>query len=83
MGFVLDCVRFNLGKLAFPILEPIFKRWENQNQDVRKYLRQGLTHLGERKAAISLLNLNMVLSLNPNHFLALVSRGRLYLAVCS
>ena len=80
MGFVLDCLRFNLGKLAFPILEPIFKRWENQNQDVRKYLGRGLTHLGERKAAISLLNLNMVLSLKPNHFLALVSRGRLYLA---
>lgn len=79
MGFALNCLWFNLGKLAFPILEPIFQCWENQNQDIRKHLRQGLTCLGKRKTAIALLNLNMVLSLRPNHFLALISRGRLYL----
>ena len=78
-SFDLNCLWFSLGKLVFPMLEPILQCWENRNRDIRKYFYQGLACLGKRKAAISLLNLNMVLSLRPNHFSALVSRGRLYL----
>ena len=79
MGYTQNYLRFRLGKLVFPLLEPIFQCWESRDTDVRLYLNQGLNYLNKRETAIALLNLNMVLSLKPNHFLALVSRGRLYL----
>ena len=78
-GSTVSSLRLRLGELVFPVLEPIFQRWENRGSDVRKHLHQGLICLDKGKTAIALLNLNMVLSLKPDHFLALVSRGRLYL----
>lgn len=75
----MSSLRLRLEELVFPALEPIFQCWENRGSDTRKHLHQGLICLDKGKTAIALLNLNMVLSLKPDHFLALVSRGRLYL----
>ncbi|MFQ5449828.1 MAG: hypothetical protein ACE5E9_04330 [Nitrospinaceae bacterium] len=61
------------------MLEPFFRIMENQNPDVKKHFTQAVTSLKENKTAIALLNLNMVLSLKSNHFLARVYRGRLYI----
>ena len=77
--YVLNCLWLQLGKLLFPLLERVFQRWENRAPGARRYLCQGLVSLNKGETAVALLNLNMVLSLNQDHFLALVSRGRLYL----
>ncbi len=45
---------------------------------MRRHFNQALLSLKKSKQAIALLNLNMVLSLKPNHFLARVFRGRIY-----
>ena len=79
MGYALNYLRLQLGKLVFYLFEPIFQCWENRDSDIREHLHQGLIYLDKGETAVALLNLNMVLSLKPNHFLALVSRGRLYL----
>lgn len=52
---------------------------ENKNPEVRRHFNQALASINEKKQAIALLNLNMVLSLNPKHFLARVFRGRIYI----
>ena len=46
---------------------------------MRRHFNQVLTSLDQRKQTLALLNLNMVLSLKPNHFLARVFRGRIYI----
>ena len=79
MSRAINYLQVQLGKFVFSLLEPIFQFWENQGTNVRIYLRQGLNSLDKEKTAVALLNLNMVLSLKPNHFLALINRGRLYL----
>ncbi|MDC1122415.1 hypothetical protein OAT11_03595 [Nitrospinaceae bacterium] len=56
----------------------MLKLVENKDPEVRRYFNQALLSLKKRKQAIALLNLNMVLSLKPNHFLARVFRGRIY-----
>ncbi len=71
--------RASIGKLLFPILEPIFITLENIRPDVRRHFDQALKSLGKRNMPVGLLNLNMVLSLRPNHFLARVYRGRIFL----
>ena len=79
MGYALNYLRLQLGKLVFYLFEPIFQCWENRDSDIRVHLHQGLIYLDKGETAVALLNLNMVLSLKPNHFLALASRGRLFL----
>lgn len=69
---------FKMGETIFPIFEPVLKLAENKNPEVRRHFNQALMSLSERKQTIALLNLNMVLSLKPNHFLARVFRGRIY-----
>jgi tetratricopeptide (TPR) repeat protein len=92
-GFFLACVfvklkkishliclaQFRLGKIIFPIFELIHHFIENKDPEVRRHFNQAITNTKEKKQAIALLNLNMVLSLNPRHFLARVFRGRIYL----
>ena len=70
---------FKIGERVFPIFEPILKLAENKNPEVRRHFNQVLTSLDQRKQTLALLNLNMVLSLKPNHFLARVFRGRIYI----
>jgi tetratricopeptide (TPR) repeat protein len=67
-----------MGETLFPLFEPMLKLSENKNPEVRRYFNQALLSLKKSKQAIALLNLNMVLSLKPNHFLARVFRGRIY-----
>ena len=67
-----------MGESIFPIFEPILQLVENKNPEVRRHFNQALINLNERKQSFALLNLNMVLSLKPNHFLARVFRGRIY-----
>ena len=74
--FNLFC--FKMGESVFPIFEPILKLAENKNPEVRRHFNQALINLNGRKQTFALLNLNMVLSLKPNHFLAHVFRGRIY-----
>ena len=69
---------FKMGKTIFPLFEPMLKLVENKDSEVRRHFNQALLGLKKRKQAIALLNLNMVLSLKPNHFLARVFRGRIY-----
>ena len=69
---------FKMGETIFPLFEPMLKLVENKDAEVRRHFNQALLGLKKRKQAIALLNLNMVLSLKPNHFLARVFRGRIY-----
>ena len=71
--------RFKLGKLCFPALEPLCILKENLQPEVRKHFDQAIKSIEKCNIPVGLLNLNMVLSLSPNHFLARVYRGRIYL----
>ena len=71
--------RYNFGKLLFPMLEPLFILRENLKTSVRRHFDQAIKHIENRNFAVAQLNLNMVLSLYPNHFLARVYRSRIYL----
>ena len=68
-----------MGKLFFPILEPLFILRENLSTTVRRHFDQAIKHIENKNLAVAQLNLNMVLSLYPKHFLARVYRGRIYL----
>ncbi len=79
MRSLLNWVQFKVGALFFPVLELVFQWWENRDADVRRHFYQALQCCDSKQMAIALLNLNMVLSLKPDHFQALVFRGRFYL----
>ncbi len=66
-----------VGRAIFYFIEPFFKLSENRNPEVRRYFNQALLNLKKSRQAIALLNLNMVIGLKPNHFLARVFRGRI------
>ncbi len=72
-------LRFKIGHFFFPLLEPIFRVRENWDSEVKKHFHQAIQNLEENKTTVALLNLNMVLSLQPRHFLARVYRGKIYL----
>ncbi len=76
-GFYL--IRYSIGKLFFPVLEPMFILRENLSTTVRRHFDQAIKHIENKNFAVAQLNLNMVLSLYPKHFLARVYRGRIYL----
>ena len=71
--------QFKIGEILFPMFEPTLWFFENKDPGVRRYFNQAIVIMNEKKQAIALLNLNMVLSLNPRHFLARVFRGRIYI----
>jgi len=72
-------VQYQVGKLFFPVLEPLFILRENLRTTVRRHFDQAIQHIENNNFAVAQLNLNMVLSLYPNHFLAHVYRGRIFL----
>ena len=78
IGHIFNLFCSKMGESAFPIFEPILQLIENKNPEVRKYFKQAFINLNQRKQSFALLNLNMVLNLKPNHFLARVFRGRIY-----
>ncbi len=79
INHLISLAQFKLGELIFTMFEPMLRFVENKDPEVRRHFNQALCSLKERKQAIALLNLNMVLSLNPKHFLARVFRGRIYI----
>lgn len=79
MATTVEKLRARMGKLLFPVLEPVLIALENIRPDVRRHFDQALKSLGNKNMPVGLLNLNMVLSLRPNHFLARVYRGRIFL----
>ena len=72
-------IRNRLGKLLFPVLETIFIMLDNLRPNVRQHFYRALRSLGKNNMPVGLLNLNMVLNHHPNHFLARVYRGRIFL----
>ena len=72
-------IRYSMGKLVFPILEPLFILRENLRTAVRQHFDQAIKHIENKNFAVAQLNLNMVLTLYPRHFLARMYRGRIYL----
>ena len=79
INHLICLAEFKIGKLIFPVLEPILHFLENKDPEVRRHFNQAIFSTNEKKQAIALLNLNMVLSLSPRHFLARVFRGRIYI----
>ena len=67
-----------IKEAIFYLIEPFLKLTDNSNLEVRRHFNHALLNLQNSKQAIALLNLNMVISLKPNHFLARVFRGRIY-----
>ena len=78
ISHLFNLICFKMGETIFPVFEPMLKLAENKNPEVRRHFNQALLSLDKKKQTIALLNLNMVLSLKPNHFLARVFRGRIY-----
>ncbi|MEE3253436.1 MAG: hypothetical protein VX227_04100 [Nitrospinota bacterium] len=74
-----DMYYSKIRKALFYVFEPFLRVVENRDSEVRRHFNQALLNLKNSKQAIALLNLNMVVSLKPNHFLARVFRGRIYL----
>ena len=72
-------VRYSIGKLFFPVLEPLFILRENLSTTVRRHCDQAIKHVENKNFVVAQLHLNMVLSLYPKHFLARIYRGRIYL----
>ena len=79
ISYLICLTQFKIGEILFPMFEPMLRFFENQDSEVRRHFNQALVSMNEKKQAIALLNLNMVLSLNPRHFLARVFRGRIYI----
>jgi len=79
VGHGINFIQFKVGEFFFPILEPFFRLLENKNPEIRRHIGQAETNLENNSLDGALLNLNMVLSLRPNHFLARVYRGRIYI----
>ena len=76
---VLNWFQIKIGGIFFPLFEPVFRVQENWESEVKKHFHQAILNLEENRLTVALLNLNMVLSLKPRHFLARVYRGRIYL----
>ena len=77
---LINIICSTTGGVVFYLIEPFLKLAENRNSEVRRHFGQALFNLKKNKQAIALLNLNMVISLMPNHFLARVFRGRIYVS---
>ena len=72
-------MRYQVGRLFFPVVEPLFILRENLRTAVRRHFDQAIKHIENKSFVVAQLNLNRVLSLYPKHFLARVYRGRIYL----
>lgn len=79
ISHLISLTQFKLGEFIFPMFEPMLRFFENKDPEVRRHFNQALASMNGKKRAMALLNLNMVLSLNPRHFLARVFRGRIYI----
>lgn len=74
----LHFIQYKLGEWFFPLLEPVFRMIENKDPMIKQHFDLALENLEQRKIGAALLNLNMTLNLKPNHFLARIYRGRVF-----
>ena len=74
----INLVQFKIGEVLFLFLEPFYQILENRDSEARKHFHQALKSLESRSLNVALLNLNMVLNLYPDHFLARIYRARVY-----
>jgi tetratricopeptide (TPR) repeat protein len=79
VSYWINYAQYRVGAWLFPLLEPLCRFVEDLHPEVRKHCRQALIALEKNRLPIALLNLNRVLSLRPNHFLARIHRGRIYI----
>jgi len=79
LSYCLNWVQFKFGEFLFPVLELIFRWTDNRDSEVKKHFQQAQLSLEKKRVSIAILNLNMVLSIKPSHFLSLVFRGKIYL----
>lgn len=79
VSLIAGKIRSGLGKLLFPVLETIYIMVDNLQPNVRKHFYRAIQSLQKNNMPVGLLNLNMVLNRHPNHFLARVYRGRIFL----
>ena len=77
--YFINLLYFKIGELVFPAMSVFLNLLDNRNSEIKKYFDQALKSFESNQSAISLLNLNMVLSLKQDHFMALVLRGRIYI----
>ena len=78
VSFGINLIQFRVGEFLFPLLEPVFRILENNNLETKKHFQMALKNFETKNFSGALVNLNMVLSLCPKHFLARVFRARLY-----
>ena len=76
VSHLISLAQFKLGELIFPMFEPLLRFLENKDPEVRRHFIHALASLKKKKQAIALLNLNMVLSLNPGFEGADIYKGR-------
>lgn len=79
ISYWINLVQYSIGEFLFPFLEPIFRSLENQHKNAHLYFSQAIVNIEKNNIPVALLNLNTVLTLQPNHFLARVYRGRIYI----
>ena len=79
ISYLINLLQYSIGELLFPFLEPVFRGLENNHKEVRIHLAQAIEYIENKKLPLALLSLNAVLSLQPNHFLARVYRGRIFI----
>jgi len=79
VGHGINFIQFKVGEFFFPVLEPFFRLMENKNPEIRRRIGQAEANLENNSLDRALLNLNTVLRFRPNHFLARVYRGRIYI----
>lgn len=79
ISYWINWVQFKTGELFFPIFEPFLRMFDDKNPEIRNRLDQAVQNLENKNIEAALADLNMVLNLRPNHFLARVYRGRIYI----
>ncbi|MFQ5674176.1 MAG: hypothetical protein ACE5G9_13925 [Nitrospinales bacterium] len=79
ISYAINFIQFKVGEFLFPAFESIFRMSENKDPKIKQYFDRAVNNLESKNLGVALLNLNLVLSLKPNHFLARVYRGRIYI----
>jgi tetratricopeptide (TPR) repeat protein len=79
LSYNLNWFQYRFGQLLFPILELVFRWIDNHDSEAKKHFQQAQLSLEKRRINIAILNLNMVLTIKPSHFLSRVFRGKIYL----
>ena len=79
LSYCLNWVQFKIAAFIFPVLELMFRLGDNWDTEVKKHFQQAQLSIEKGRISIAILNLNIVLSIKPSHFLSLAIRGKIYL----